>query len=314
MQPPIPDTPRLSALLAAAARHDPDGPAVIAPDATVPRAALAGAVLPEEGPGLAPVDGGTAGERLATALAAMAAGRIAVMAPLPRLPDAGLAARAAQGGLALPLAGRVALWQAEGAVRSGAALAVRLGLTPADRVSAPLDPAAPAFWIAALAALAAGAPLSLIPEDPQATVAILPAAPPPSRGVLRALVWPGAAEEVRALRARLRGVAVLNALPVPGTLGAIVTSDPRDPARTVPRTRGRPLPGAEAMVVDPATGKDLALYEKGEVWLRGAGVMAGFLDRAGGAGPRLEPDGFLRTGLIGHLDSEGRIVPWQVAG
>lgn len=311
MQPPIPDTPRLSVLLAAA-RRDPDGPAVTAPDMTVSRAALAGAVLPE-GPGLVPVDSGTAADRLAAALGAMAAGRIAVMAPLPGVPDAGLAARARQGGLALPLAGRVALWRIEGAMRAGAALAARLGLTPADRVSAPPDPVAPAFWIAALAALAAGAPLSLIPDDPQATVAILPAAPPAARGALRAVVWPGAAAEVRALRVRLRGVAILNALSAPGTLGAIVTSDPRDPARTVPRTRGRPLPGAEAMIVDPTTGKDLALYERGEVWLRGAGVMAGFLDRAGGAGLRLEPDGFLRTGLIGHLDSEGRIVLTQGA-
>lgn len=58
------------------------------------------------------------------------------------------------------------------------------------------------------------------------------------------------------------------------------------------------------MIVDPRTGMDMLLYETGEVWLRGKGLMAGY---ASGS-DAFEPARFLATGLFGHLDSEGRLV------
>ncbi|MFI5661874.1 class I adenylate-forming enzyme family protein [Streptomyces sp. NPDC051684] len=69
---------------------------------------------------------------------------------------------------------------------------------------------------------------------------------------------------------------------------------------------GRPVPGTECRIVDPATHRPVAVAgPTGEVQVRGPQVMAGYLD------PRAEPvvdaDGWLSTGDVGRLDAEGRL-------
>ena len=58
------------------------------------------------------------------------------------------------------------------------------------------------------------------------------------------------------------------------------------------------------MIVDPRTGMDVLLYQTGEVWLRGTGIARSYAGRAGAG----YADRFYRTGILGHLDSEGRLV------
>ena len=112
-------------------------------------------------------------------------------------------------------------------------------------------------------------------------------------------------------RDRLSGVAaaqpdtrIVNGLSLPETMGLALSSDPRDPTGTITTTKGRPVGGVEGMIVDPRTGMDVLLYQTGEVWLRGTGVFLGYAGKPGAG----FTDRFFRTGILGHLDSEGRLV------
>jgi len=72
-----------------------------------------------------------------------------------------------------------------------------------------------------------------------------------------------------------------------------------------PGAAGRLAPGTELRVADPATGRDAAAGEPGELWVRGPQVMAGYLgDEAATAGI-LGPGGWLRTGDLGRMEPDG---------
>ena len=67
---------------------------------------------------------------------------------------------------------------------------------------------------------------------------------------------------------------------------------------------GRPVPGHEVAVVG-AAGVPRASGEAGEVWVRGPSVAAGYL---GEPAPEVfRRDGWLRTGDLGYLDSDGHL-------
>lgn len=73
---------------------------------------------------------------------------------------------------------------------------------------------------------------------------------------------------------------------------------------THPGSVGRPYPGVEARVVDPATGLPLAGAATGELHVRGPGVFAGYLDDTE-ATARAFSDGWLRTGDLVHRAEDG---------
>lgn len=72
-------------------------------------------------------------------------------------------------------------------------------------------------------------------------------------------------------------------------------------------TVGRPLDGVEIEVRDPATGKPLARGLEGDVWVRGPGVMLGYLDDEA-ATRRAVVDGWYDTQDVGRLDADGFLV------
>ncbi|MGE0315440.1 MAG: non-ribosomal peptide synthetase [Lautropia sp.] len=89
-----------------------------------------------------------------------------------------------------------------------------------------------------------------------------------------------------------------------------ICSNPMPPGLRKPGSVGLPC-GTEVAIVG-SDGKRLATGERGEVVVRGPGVMAGYeddadhpptTDRDGGVGP--VADGWLRTGDLGHLDADG---------
>lgn len=74
-----------------------------------------------------------------------------------------------------------------------------------------------------------------------------------------------------------------------------------------PGSVGRSAPGVEAKIVDIATGAELAANRDGEILYRGPHVMRGYLNDAQATARTLEPDGFLHTGDLGHLDDNGEL-------
>jgi acyl-CoA synthetase (AMP-forming)/AMP-acid ligase II len=100
---------------------------------------------------------------------------------------------------------------------------------------------------------------------------------------------------VRRAMAALPHVAFANVFGQTETLGAYTTlmpDDHRDPARV--GSVGRPLPGVEVRVVDPATGNDVEAGTVGELWVNTTQNVT---------------EGWLHTGDLAWQDSDGYIFP-----
>ena len=65
------------------------------------------------------------------------------------------------------------------------------------------------------------------------------------------------------------------------------------------------LPNTECRIVDPVTGEDLGLDGDGEIWIRGAQVMKGYLNNPEATSATIDSDGWLHTGDVGHVDEDG---------
>jgi acyl-CoA synthetase (AMP-forming)/AMP-acid ligase II len=68
---------------------------------------------------------------------------------------------------------------------------------------------------------------------------------------------------------------------------------------------GRNSPNIECRIVDVETGDELGRNENGEILIRGPHVMKGYLNAEEATREVLEPDGFLHTGDLGHVDDDG---------
>jgi HIP---CoA ligase len=82
---------------------------------------------------------------------------------------------------------------------------------------------------------------------------------------------------------------------------------PGDDPDTISRTSGRPTADFEVSVVD-GDGRVLGPGEDGEVLLRGPNVMQGYLDDPEATAEAVDPDGWLHTGDVGHLDDNGYLT------
>jgi acyl-CoA synthetase (AMP-forming)/AMP-acid ligase II len=82
---------------------------------------------------------------------------------------------------------------------------------------------------------------------------------------------------------------------------------PGDDAETISGTCGCAAADFEIRIAD-ADGQELAPGDDGEVQLRGPNVMVGYLDDPAATRAAIEPDGWLHTGDIGHLDERGYLT------
>ena len=91
-----------------------------------------------------------------------------------------------------------------------------------------------------------------------------------------------------------------------GVLCCLGPEEHRHPRRLQLRaSAGRPLPGNEVRVVDPATGTEVRPGEAGEFWVRSAQVMAGYWNMPETTREAITPGGWLRTGDAGRIDEAG---------
>jgi long-chain acyl-CoA synthetase len=73
-----------------------------------------------------------------------------------------------------------------------------------------------------------------------------------------------------------------------------------------PESIGVPLPGVEVRLVD-AAGEDVLVGDRGEVWVRGENVFAGYWNDPDATRQVLTDDGWLRTGDVAVADEQGRL-------
>ena len=79
---------------------------------------------------------------------------------------------------------------------------------------------------------------------------------------------------------------------------------PGDPADVIAGTCGRAMPGNEVKIAG-ADGNELPRGEAGEIWVRGQGVMLGYLDDPAATAEAIDSEGWLHTGDIGTMDDSG---------
>ncbi len=127
---------------------------------------------------------------------------------------------------------------------------------------------------------------------------------------LRQMIYSGAPISTTALGAALAAldcdfVQIYGLTEATGAFAQLPASDHRG-APEVLRSAGRPYPWVEVQVTGP-DGHGLATGAIGEIWTRSAQNMAGYWNRPEETAAALTPDGWLRTGDLGHLDDTGRI-------
>ncbi len=78
-----------------------------------------------------------------------------------------------------------------------------------------------------------------------------------------------------------------------------------DPIEWRVNTVGRPLPGVECKIVDPATGEDLPDNMDGEFVARGYNIMKGYYKMPAATAAAIDEDGWLHTGDLARRDENG---------
>jgi fatty-acyl-CoA synthase len=89
------------------------------------------------------------------------------------------------------------------------------------------------------------------------------------------------------------------------TAGTVTTSRLDDPLQERVTRLGRPLPGLELRIVDPATGRDAPIGVPGEVLVRGYSTLEGYYKDPQKTAQALDAEGWFHTGDIGSLDEAG---------
>jgi fatty-acyl-CoA synthase len=90
--------------------------------------------------------------------------------------------------------------------------------------------------------------------------------------------------------------------------GTVTTGSPSEPEQQRITRLGRPLPGLELRIIDPESGGDLPVGQKGEVLVRGYSLFEGYYRDAEKTATALDADGWFHTGDIGSLDDAGTIL------
>jgi fatty-acyl-CoA synthase len=103
--------------------------------------------------------------------------------------------------------------------------------------------------------------------------------------------------------------------PIPGLVqaygltestGLACCPEPDDPNRF--ETAGRPLPEYSVRIVDPESGAILGEDAIGEVQIKSPSIMRGYFANDGETQKAIDPDGWLKTGDLGQVRHDGKLV------
>ena len=72
-----------------------------------------------------------------------------------------------------------------------------------------------------------------------------------------------------------------------------------------PGTSGVAISNVECRIVDPESGEDQPVGERGELWVRGPMVMKGYLNNEEATAATIDADGWLHTGDVAIIDEHG---------
>lgn len=86
--------------------------------------------------------------------------------------------------------------------------------------------------------------------------------------------------------------------------GAQILSNPLPPQQRKIGSPGIGF-GNEVKIIDPDNLREVARKSEGEIVVRGANVMQGYLDQPDETAKTITPDGWLRTGDLGRMDEDG---------
>ncbi len=74
-----------------------------------------------------------------------------------------------------------------------------------------------------------------------------------------------------------------------------------------PGTSGVTVSNTESRIVDPVTGEDQGVGDRGELWVRGPQVMTGYLNNDEATAGTIDADGWLHTGDVAIIDEHGHM-------
>lgn len=86
----------------------------------------------------------------------------------------------------------------------------------------------------------------------------------------------------------------------------ITSCRPGDPVELIAGTCGAAIPGNEVIIAGE-DGRELQRGETGEIFVRGIGVMQGYLDDPAATAEAIDADGWLHTGDVGTMDANGYV-------
>ena len=86
----------------------------------------------------------------------------------------------------------------------------------------------------------------------------------------------------------------------------ITSCRPGDSAERIAFTCGAAIPGNEVIIAGDE-GREVPRGETGEIWVRGQGVMLGYLDDPKATAETIDAQGWMHTGDVGTMDAEGYV-------
>ena len=99
---------------------------------------------------------------------------------------------------------------------------------------------------------------------------------------------------------------VITAYGLSETCGLVTMCRQGDTAETIATTSGRAIPDIELAIVD-SDNRPVPAGQTGEIVVRGFNVMQGYFNNPEATAETIDPDGWLHTGDIGHLDEDGNL-------